>query len=229
MKICIGIPVLDNVDYRFFLATSANIGVWSRKHKLFLDTPNRCAIDRAREIIVRDAIEAKCDYILFIDDDTLLPEDTLDQLLPIFEKDESIIAVSGFCFQRGYKYMPMVYKYERQFGIGSCQMIDPWPEEPFEVHAVGMGVCMLKVDLLAKISEPCFGRDGPGTEDFYFFRKAHQAGYKTYVNPKVEAIHIGERILVGSKNVNDLRRADHKVMYLAEECGGRAQKVVVEL
>lgn len=228
MKLMIGIPVLDNVQWTFFLYTSALIGKLAKKHEVILSFVNRCAIDRAREIIVTDAIALDCDRILFIDDDTLVPNDVVDLLEPLLEPEDAISA-SGFCYQRGYRFLPMVYMYEDfVWGRGdNCQLIEPWPLKPFRVSATGMGVCLLKVPLLKKLEKALgdsFGRIDRGTEDFYFFQKVDEMKYTAWVHPNVEATHIGNPMMVDSKNVNQLRSDFHKKIYLPEESGGRAMK-----
>jgi hypothetical protein len=228
MKLCVGIPVLDNVSWLFFLHTSALIGHLARRYELELCYVNRAAIDRARQMTVEAAISKECDRLLFIDDDTLIPKDTVERLEPLLAPDDSI-AASGFCYQRGYKYMPMVYRYEDLvFGKGDCQLLAPWPEKPFQVSAVGMGISLLKVSLLKQIQKknpPCFGREGIGTEDFYFFSKAAKLGFTTWVDPTLEATHMGNPVLVNSSNVDELRTSDFKKIYFVpDESGGRAQR-----
>jgi len=232
MKLMLGIPMLDNVSWQFFLFTGTLIGKLARKYdKIFLNCVNRCAIDRAREIIVQDAFARDCDYILFIDDDTLIPDSTVERLLPLFDKNEHVVAASGFCYQRGYKYLPMVYRYEDLiWGQGTPQLIEPFPKEPFRVSATGMGISMLKVSLLKKLEQDlgdAFGRDGPGTEDFYFFCKAYKMGFETWVDPSLEATHLGPAEWINSRTVNAMRTRDHKVIYMPEEDGGRGMKGLV--
>ena len=229
MRLCLAIPVLDSVGWRFFLHVSALVGKLARKYELELCYVNRSAIDRARELSVKTAIAKECDYLLFIDDDTIIPFDTVDKLFPLLEEKKDAVCASGFCYQRGYKYMPMVYKYENfVWGTGqSCQLLEPFPTEPFRVSAVGMGVSLLKVELLKKLGDKlgdCFGRDGGGTEDFYFFAKAYQMEFTTWVDPSVEATHLGNPREINSSVTDRYREEDHCMIYLPNEDGGRAYK-----
>lgn len=234
MKLMIGIPVLDNVSWPFFLYTSSLIGKLSKKYEVILSFPNRCAIDRAREIIVTDAIRMECDRLLFIDDDTIIPVDTVDKLNPLLDREDAVCA-SGFCCQRGYKYFPMVYRYEDlEWGKGQPQLLAPFPSEPFQVSCVGMGISLLKVSLLKKLQEKlgdCFNRDGAGTEDFYFFKKAYEMKYTTWVHPQLEATHFGNPLWINMANAEELRIRDHQqlIKFLPTEPGGRAQKGLVEI
>ncbi len=229
MKLMIGIPVLDNVSWSFFLHTSCLIGKLAKKHEIELCFVNRSAIDRAREITVQDALARDCDYILFIDDDTIIPFSTVELLLPLLKNNDKAICASGFCYQRGYSYFPMVYRYKDfEWGKGeSSQLLEPFPKEPFRISATGMGVSLIKVKLLKEIDKddaPCFGRDGAGTEDFYFFKKCWKKKFETWLNPNVEATHLGPPELINSETARYLRTRDHKAIFFPEEVDKRDRK-----
>lgn len=229
MRLVVGIPVLDNVHWKFFLHTTTLVGKLAKEHDVHLCIVNRCAIDRARQIVVDTAMSIKADRILFIDDDTIVPLDTVEHLNPLFEDD--VIAVSGFCYQRGYPYHAMVYHYPEgdwSRRDHSNQMLEPFPDEPFEVSAVGMGICMLDVNLMRSIEGDCFSRDSKGTEDFYFFAKAKRAGFKVICHPKVQAGHLGMNEYITSANALELRQRD-MINYLPEEEQGRAFKGEVSI
>jgi hypothetical protein len=178
---------------------------------------------------VLDAIGAGFDRLLFIDDDTLVPFDCVDKLEALLQSHPDAISASGFCYQRGYSYMPMVYQYpDYVWASGSCQLIEPWPSEPFRVSANGMGVCLLDVAKLAEIEKqdsPVFGRNGIETEDFYFYHKADKAGFTSWCDPSVEAKHLGDQVLVSSENASELRSRDHVAIYrIQNEPTGRGTK-----
>jgi GT2 family glycosyltransferase len=230
VRIVVGIPVLDNVHWKFFLHTTTLVGKLAKKYDVHLCMANRCAIDRARQIVVDTAFGLNADRILFIDDDTIVPLDTVECLEPLFEEDD-VIASSGFCYQRGYPYHPMVYQYkDLEWGNAghSNQLVEPFPEKPFEVSAVGMGICLLNVLLMRQIEGDCFSRDSNGTEDFYFFHKAQKAGFRTMCDPKVEAIHIGMNQMVSSENAKRLRVEDG-INFLPQEQTGRGMKAEVKI
>jgi len=235
MKLLIGIPVLDNVNWRFFLYTTTQVARLAKEYDIAFCTPNRCSIDRARQMCVEAAFKEEADYLLFIDDDTILPLNAAKTLLPLLEP-EDVISASGVSFQRGYPYMPMVYRF-KDFDFSdrttANQLVPPFPLEPFEVSANGMGVSLLKVKLLKEIPEPCFGRDGPGTEDFYFYRKASEKKFKSLVHPDVTALHMGEPMLIGPTNADGLRGLSVSSMipaeFLSKEDGGRAHVCEMEV
>jgi len=213
MKLGIGIPCLDNVNHSFFLWTSHLIGKWARKWELALLYPNRMAIDRARVHCAEAAQQQGCDYLLFIDDDTLVPEQTPEVLIDVLLRAENIISATGVCYQRGWPYMPMIYKFPENFGNGnnefdprSNQVIPPFPDKPFRVDCNGLGIAMLKVSLLEGIKKPWFGTSkGQSTEDFYFYDKVAEAGFEAWCDPSLGATHLGDRVEVTPQNVEGLR------------------------
>ena len=52
-------------------------------------TPERMAIDTARNTAAQMALSRECDYLMFIDDDVMIPPDTLEKLL---KADKDVIA-----------------------------------------------------------------------------------------------------------------------------------------
>ena len=212
-QILIGIPMLDAVHWEFFLRTSVLIGRLARKFEVDVCTPNRMAIDRARQNIVDHAKATSADRILFIDDDTLIPLDTVETLEGVLLAHPKAVSASGVCYQRGYPWMPMLYKFEDfdwMKGRLSNQLIPPLPEEPFQVSANGMGICLMKTELLEKVEGDCFGRESKGTEDFFFYKKAHEAGLEAWCHPKAVAVHLGERLRVTPELANERRLEDNK-------------------
>ncbi|QDP56797.1 MAG: hypothetical protein Unbinned400contig1000_16 [Prokaryotic dsDNA virus sp.] len=210
MRIMVGIPTLDNVYWKFFLHTVPLIAKLKTNHLVSLCCVNRCAIDRARDITVEIAFKKDCDRILFIDDDTLIPDDTFEKLNPLLD-DDKILSASGISYQRGHPFLPMVYKFKdfKFENIGpkwhSNQLIQ-WPDEPFRVSCNGMGVSLLDVHKMRDIPKPCFSRNGPGTEDFFFYEKVAAMGYEAWVDPSVKATHIGNRSEVTCENHSEFRR-----------------------
>lgn len=226
MKIMIGIPTLDNVHWEFFLHTTPILARLRLDHEVVLCCINRCSIDRARQMVVENAFAQKADRVLFIDDDTLIPADTFERLNNLLE-GEKVLSASGVSYQRGYPYWPMVYKYQdfdwknSTPDYHSHQVVE-MPNEPFQVSCNGMGVSLLDVGLMKEVAEPCFSRNGMGTEDFYFYQKVFVAGYEAWVDPSVQATHMGEREKVNEHNATDLR--GRALSAIVGESSGRALK-----
>ena len=159
-------------------------------------------IDRARNELVRDAIEDGCDYILFIDSDILMPKGAIDKLI-----DMNVDIASGLYFAKAKPYLPVarVIKNTKHFYL-----------EEFEYHTiidvagVGMGLCLIKSDVFKnpKITYPYFKfewkNDENGiyevAEDLYFCDQAREAGYSIKLNTGILLEHEG--IPVGASHFN---------------------------
>ncbi len=228
-SILVGIPVLDNIGWKFFLWTTTLVAKLAKTYRTEFCLINRAAIDRARQMIVETAITKECDRLLFIDDDTILPLDVVERLNLILEADlEKRVSASGICYQRGHPYFPMLYRWKDfKWGLtddGSCQIYKPFPAKPFRVSANGMGISLLNVPLLKVIQEkqkPCFDRVGPGTEDFVFYEKAHRCGFESWADARIEGIHLGDPVEISSHNADGYRSLS-MTNYLPDG-GSRAQ------
>ena len=60
---------------------------------------------RNRNLIIQQAIDTACDYIFFVDDDCLLPPDTLVKLLT-----HDVDCVTGLYSMRNYPHRPIIFR-----------------------------------------------------------------------------------------------------------------------
>ena len=109
-KILIGINNLTSVSQlayanhcQFWFRLGRNLGA---DYQFGLCNPRRMSIDRMRNFAGKAAIELNFDYLLFIDDDVLLPFNAVQRLI---EADKDIIA--GVTYIRGYPYHPMIFNF----------------------------------------------------------------------------------------------------------------------
>lgn len=68
--------------------------------------PERMAIDTARNTAAEMAMNMNCDYLMFLDDDVMIPVDTLEGLL---KSDKDVVA--GLVIIRGYPFNNMAFKF----------------------------------------------------------------------------------------------------------------------
>lgn len=172
MKILIGINTLTEVSQMIY---SNHMQFWFRLgrdtgHDFIFFSPRRMNIDNMRNMAAKLAIENECDYLLFIDDDVLVPFDTLQRLLAC---DADVAA--GWTVIRGYPYKNMFFRWTD----ASKQNLEHWPDpvpapEIVECGAVGFSCCLLKVETLKKISRPYFITGPFNTEDIYYCLKVQK-------------------------------------------------------
>ena len=154
------------------------------KHEILISTSSSCNIVTNRTYLAEEAVEKDFDYLFFVDSDMYFNPESLDQLV---EHDKDIIG-AGYN-RRNCLPLATTVKF-----LG-----DPPkdPKEPFKVKALGMGLVLIKVDVLRKVDTPWFkflwNDDGTLkiSEDVWFFKRAKEFGFDTWVDPKIGCRHIG--------------------------------------
>ena len=89
MKICIGIPTAGTVKTKTLFSIIRMLK--SSKFDYEIVTKESAILHWNREHIVKQAIEGKCDYVLFIDSDMWFEADVAERLL---KRDKDIIGVA---------------------------------------------------------------------------------------------------------------------------------------
>ena len=135
-----------------------------------------------RTWLVSQASKQDCTHILFLDDDMIYEEDTLDRLLS-YDKD---IIGATYANRRGDGVVTGFRKDEKQH-----------QRKPFKVAALGGGCMLVKLSVFEKIEKPWFWYDVANegfvvmSNDWWFCGKAYDAKFDIWVDPKVKPKHIG--------------------------------------
>ena len=161
-----------------------------------LDTPNRAPRDFARNMAVRQFLNSQAEWLLFVDDDTVIPPDTIERLLAV---DKPIIAAVQPLMLEGYlvaNVMPLPTTAD------PVPYWTPWlkwkPDaDPFLIRYCGFGCVLIHRRVFEDCGWPWFHED-PGdelgrnnvTEDVYFCRKARRAKFQVWCHPGVVCGHI---------------------------------------
>lgn len=216
MKTLVGINVLHDVSYMTY---ANHCQFWYRlgrefdkeKDKFILYTPPRAGIDRMRNESARVALANECDYLLFIDDDVLVPPNCLRQLI---DADKDIVA--GVTHVRGYPYNPMIFK---DIPGGNLTFYTDYKDHVdvnglVKCSAVGFSLCLVKCSLIKKLIPPYFVTGTHNTEDIYFCIKAQEELGKDNVSiaahAGVKTGHILGLDVVTPDNIQLLREYDEK-------------------
>ena len=163
-------------------------------------TTGNTYVHQARQNMVNSFLEKKADYMLWIDDDNIPPEDGLIKLL---EREKDI--VSGLYFKRRPPYEPLIMMKRRQ-GIGSERRADIFRDgatELLQIHSTGFGFILIKREVLEKMREarmPHFSMKVGLGEDIWFCVQAQGAGYDIWLDPTVEVGHLGDKPIITGKD-----------------------------
>lgn len=166
----------------------------------------------ARNHIVQTAIDGNYDYVLMVDNDTVIPKDALKNLL-----DEPVDVCLGYYAHRGasneYSGRQNVCKYLNEMGF-------PWFNYPFEseftakelhelrdrgekkirIHGGGMGCAFIKVDVFRNMEYPWYDwvnyedRHGMLSEDLFFCEKCKMSQIPVYTDVRVGCGHIMRKV-----------------------------------
>lgn len=160
--------------------------------------PNRMGIDAARNMAAEYALRLECDYLLFLDDDVMIPRDSLIRLI---EADKDICA--GLVIIRGVPFNVMAFKYgkkrknQRDIGFFNDLPLDdsgklkPGAQKLQKCDAVGFSLCLIKTDVLKRISQPYFLTGTGHTEDVYFCLKAkEEEKIQTWMDISIQCGHL---------------------------------------
>ena len=155
-------------------------------------------LSQNRDSIVLTAVQRNYEYIMWIDDDMVIPKDAITKLLS-HNKD----ICSGIYFGRG-NYAPVMYNlwYEEDEDVYSFQGIRDYKQDSLiKVGAVGFGCVLTKVDTMKKIwggivrdtTGTCFNYIGGLGEDLSFGVRCLHLGVETWVDTSVKCGHVGKQ------------------------------------
>ncbi len=125
-------------------------------------------------------------YILFIDSDVIPRPKTLQALM---KHDKDIVTgVVPICQNGSFKWNVSKDKSYKPLEI------DELPTNPFKVELCGFGVVLVKTSVFDRLDWPYWRSEyKPGLrvtgEDIYFCRKAREAGFDIWCDPKVKCNH----------------------------------------
>lgn len=162
-----------------------------------LDKPDRTTVSLAhgqspahnRNAIIDSALEVNATHVFFVDDDLLIPQDTLTRLLA-HDKD----IVSGLYLTRNFPHAPIAM--DIALTDGSCRFKFLKSGETGLVEAVnfGLGCCLIKTDVFRKMEKPWIrlGQLNPQewNDDIEFFNRARHSGYQLWLDLDVRCGHM---------------------------------------
>jgi GT2 family glycosyltransferase len=175
-KILIGLSTGEHIRRAEFLPSFIAL---ERPPGTYTSTVHGQSPAKSRNLIIDQALEAKCTHILFLDDDMITPPDTLLKLL---KHDKDI--VSGLYLLRSFPHRPALF--DRAYDNGKCKFTSLTPEMTGLVKGVncGLGAVLISTRVFEKLEKP-YVRLGELEQDEWcddvgFFNRCRKAGFEVW-------------------------------------------------
>jgi hypothetical protein len=153
-------------------------------------------VDEARNDLVNQAIKEQCDYLLFIDDDIVPPQDGLCNLIEHIEK-ENIDVVSGDYLLKGKPEQSIHLQLDKEGMVNELERIKDLPEFYKVNWLIGLGFCLIDMKVFKQMRQPWFlchsknvNTDGGVNEDAHFSELVMENGFKIWVDRTIQCLHI---------------------------------------
>jgi hypothetical protein len=155
-------------------------------------------IPAQRELIMQDALDGGYDYLFFVDDDIVLPNDALERLLETIEADPQTAVVGGLYYSRdevrpiataGWDSADTTSAYIPPFTSTSTDPVD----------GIGFGCALLRVAVARTFAPPYFPAHvylerrarvaRQCDEDFCYCERVRKSGYRVRLDARVRCGH----------------------------------------
>lgn len=188
-RVAIGVPSLGTW-YAGFGVSLARMMKYTQ-HEILMLSKIGSSLSMMRTEMVRQAVEAECSHLLFLDTDMVFQPTLLDELL----KSECAV-VAANCPVKSVPSQPTARKwdgekYELVFTKDTSVGLE-------QVDRIGTGVMLIRLDIIPKLGQPWFAfrpYEGGGYqgEDWCFCEQVEKAGIPIYINHWVsqDVGHIG--------------------------------------
>lgn len=213
IRIVIGINSLVSTRYQAYsnhIQTFFQLGRQYPNIDFVIFNPERMSIDRMRNEAAAIAMQVGAKYLLFIDDDVLIPHARKGErgfLNKLIDANADIVA--GDVCIRGYPFNHMLFRWKNKKHDALLPMANlPAERGVIDVDAVGFSLCLIKTEFLLKMNAPFFITGVTNTEDIYFCLKAKQQFPDLTIKAEtsIQCMHILWDAVIGSPNKKAMKK-----------------------
>lgn len=198
MRILIAVPTYENIYPDTFKS------IWELKRpegaEITFTYVRGYDCARARNNIITEAKKQGADYVLMIDNDTVVPDDALINLL---SDDKDIIL--GYYAHRVFnsKYDGRTnackndgeFNYTHQYSGAELKALRDSGAYIVQIHGGGLGCALIKISVLDNLAFPYFDWTNYAnnyvlSEDLFFAENCRQHSVPIYLDTRVECGHI---------------------------------------
>ncbi len=151
-----------------------------------------------RELLIRQALDAKADYLLMIDDDMVLPPATIKQLYTTVSADPKRALVGALYYSRDSK-RPMVVSHWSPEDTTSAFIPAFTSDTAVQVDGVGFGCVLLRLAAVQELTQPYCGAQvliettqahvRICNEDYLLCARLRKHGFTIWLDARVRSGH----------------------------------------
>jgi len=199
MKVAFAVTSFGDVPFEAYHSHIQCLCDWTKRHDIVMAMSYGSTLLSAREDCLRIATEQKCDYILYVDSDVVLPLNALDSLLSC-----GVDLASGLCIRRGPPFDGIAWIKIK--GEMKQPVFDPKQPGVYSVEWVGGGIALFKMSVFDRLEKPYFRHVFEnGTqwyEDVYLCKKMREKDMTIVVDSRVQSGHVCRPLTVYPKNAH---------------------------
>ena len=206
MRILIAVPTFENITPDTFKSI---YDLDTGDNEVFFDFVRGYDCATARNRIAQLSLDVNADYVLMVDNDVVLPKDSLNYLLEDpkevclgFYPHRSVDNVYNYrsCVcklydENGAKYFN--YPLESEYTVYELRQLRENGDYKVEIHGGGMGCAFIKTDVFRKVEYPWYdwvnykdNHRGMLSEDLYFCVVCRKANIPIYTDTRVSCGHL---------------------------------------
>jgi GT2 family glycosyltransferase len=185
----------------------------------------RMSLPSCRNQAVQMALEGNFDYILWMDDDMVVPVGT-EIFSQLVKHDKDIVA--PLFFIRSKPYLPLLFKrvLMANGGFMTYNNILDYEKGLVECDGVGFGMVLIKMEVFKKLKMPYFEYNDQYGEDLRFCENATRAGFKIFCDTNLILGHIANPEVILEEHFKSERAGAELFMQQKEEdCRKKAEEV----
>lgn len=206
MRILIAVPTFENIMPDTFKAI---YDLDKGGHECLFEFVRGYDCATARNRIAQLGIDRDADYILMVDNDVVLPKDTLQKLLEDVKdvclgyyahRNDNNLYSGRTCICRIYdpgggKYFN--YPLESEYTASEMKTMRKNGERKIQIHGGGMGCALIRTDVFRTIRYPWYdwvnyadANRGMLSEDLFFCERCHEYGIPIHTDVAAECGHM---------------------------------------
>jgi hypothetical protein len=211
----IGLPLVGDLPQECVtdLLVAAAQSTRLMERVVFICPQNVYPHDRARELIITEALKTESELLWFIDSDTRPPSDALFKLHDVLVRRKAVM-VSGYYVQRGYPFGSTWSTVNP--GCAGVQQDIPEEVDDLRIDGCGLGCALVDLQWIRENMNPPFFlmECDPSLEtkykweDAFFCKKISDCGGEIWGHTKVVCKHMGQRGCITPESAGMLKRIE---------------------